>query len=91
MGVEVMLSKMQCMWPWLLELGLLNAILSIFTPAEKYPDIPIAPTVNPWFYVNLVLNQVQVVLPVNDEILTVRRLVDLVCDLVRSCVHMRSW
>lgn len=65
----MVLSQQEFRWPWLVELGLLNAVLSVFTPLEKVPVDPIPKQVYPWMYLNVVMDRVQLALPLGEEVL----------------------
>lgn len=78
MAVEVVVSRQQVHWPWLQEIGILHAILSIFVPLEKCPVNPIPRPALPWMYTNFVLDRVQLVVPLSEELLRVHDRVDKV-------------
>jgi hypothetical protein len=69
MGVEVVLKHFLTRWPWLCELSLLTAVTAIFCPPSAVDAVDDAPTVQPWMYVNIVLESVQAVLPVSKDLL----------------------
>jgi hypothetical protein len=67
MAVDVLFSRFQTRWPWLTdEANVLAAVLAIFVPDEKYADDGAPPaTVDPWLYVNVVLEHTQVCAPLH--------------------------
>jgi hypothetical protein len=71
MALDLDFQHFQTMWPWLAELSLLNAVLSIFTPAERERRTPPVPRVMPWFYINIVLERFQALLPITRDLLDV--------------------
>jgi hypothetical protein len=71
MALDVFFQSFQTRWPWLCELSLISAMLSIFLPDEKATPAPAEPSVLPWMYVNVVLNQFQAILPVSKDLLEI--------------------
>ena len=69
MGVEVVFKHFLTRWPWLCELSLLNAVVAIFCPPAAAAAAPDTPTVQPWMYVNVVMESTQAVVPVSRDLL----------------------
>jgi hypothetical protein len=88
MALDLDLRHMQTMWPWLAELSMLNAVLSIFVPAEKGRRPTAVPRVMPWFYINIVLEHFQALLPITRDLLDVDAAVGQVFLLLLSLLHI---
>lgn len=71
MALDVALRHFQAFWPWAAEFGMLDAILSIFLPEEKAATGQAAPQLQPWMYVNVVLEHVQALVPLTRDLLDV--------------------
>lgn len=71
MALDVALRHFQAFWPWAAEFGMLDAILSIFMPEEKAAAEQTAPQLQPWMYVNVVLEHAQALVPLTRDLLDV--------------------
>lgn len=71
MAVDVAMRHFQAFWPWAAEFGLLDAVLAIFMPTEKAAEGQPAPQLQPWMYVNIVLEHAQALVPVSRDLLDV--------------------
>eukprot|EP00892_Ulva_mutabilis_P007162 jgi/Ulvmu1/4818/UM020_0103.1 len=71
MGLDVAMRHFQAFWPWAAEFGLLDAVLAIFTPAEKAAEGQPTPQLQPWMYVNIVLEHAQALVPISLDLLDV--------------------
>jgi hypothetical protein len=67
-GVEIVVRHLVARWPWLCELSLLDSLLAIFCPSEKFPDTP-SPAILPWVYVNVILESSQTLVSVSHDLL----------------------
>lgn len=83
MALDLDLRHFQTMWPWLAELSILTAVLSIFVPVERGRRAPVLPRIQPWFYINIVLEHFQALLPITRDLLDVDAAVAQVL-----CLHM---
>lgn len=71
MALDLDLRHFQTMWPWLAEMSILTAVLSIFVPAERGRRAAVMPRIQPWFYINIVLEHFQALLPITRDLLDV--------------------
>lgn len=71
MALDAALRHFQAFWPWAAEFGILDAVLSIFLPAEKAAKGQFTPQLQPWMYVNVVLEHVQALVPLTRDLLDV--------------------
>lgn len=71
MALDVALRHFQCFWPWAAEFGLIDAIMSIFMPEEKAANGPGPPQLQPWMYVNVVVEHAQALVPLTGDLLDV--------------------
>ena len=76
MGVDVILRNCLVRWPWLTELSLVSAMMSIFVPDEKAEPADADSQLLPWMYVNAVLENVQFVLPLSHDLLKLADVID---------------
>lgn len=76
MGVDIILRNCLVRWPWMTELSMLSALMSIFVPDEKAEPDDAGSQLLPWMYVNAVLENVQFVLPLSRDLLKLAELVD---------------
>ena len=66
MGFEIVARHHAARWPWLSDVSLLQALLSIVLPPDKQP--PAAPAVLPWTYANVVLDSTQIFVPFSGDL-----------------------
>lgn len=71
MALDLDLRHFQTMWPWLAEMSILTAVLSIFVPSERGRRAAVMPRIQPWFYINIVLEHFQALLPITRDLLDV--------------------
>ena len=71
MGVEAIFRHFLCRWPWLLDLGLAAAATAIFCPPASAAAPADLPQVQPWMYVNLIMESTQAVVPLSRDVLKV--------------------
>jgi len=71
MGLDVAMRHFQAFWPWAAEFGLLDAVLAIFMPDEKAAQGQATPQLQPWMYVNVVLEHAQALVPIGRDLLDV--------------------
>lgn len=83
MALDLDLRHFQTLWPWLAEISILTAILSIFVPAERRRLSNKLPRIQPWFYINIVLEHFQALLPITRDLLDV----DAAVAQVLICAH----
>jgi hypothetical protein len=69
LGLDVLLCNALNRWPWLSDFSLLNTLASIFVPQEKATPAGGEPSQLPWTYINVVLENTQVILPVSRDLL----------------------
>lgn len=71
MALDLDLRHFQTMWPWLVEISMLTSVLSIFVPAERFRKGAVIPRIQPWFYINVVLEHFQALVPLTKDVLEV--------------------
>jgi hypothetical protein len=80
MALDLDLRHFQVLWPWLAEMSVLSAVLSIFMPPEKGASVNPVPLVQPWMYINVVLEHFQALVPITKDLLDVDAAVTASCS-----------